>query len=234
MILANTPATLDMIVPLIVERVNALNIHERLYNTVDSKKKWDGKLDASQFSDKKTKYGNYECITCYVPLTYGALKFEVVLFSGAPTEYRSFTVSYHLPSVATRWHILYRNRLERQSGDSKALDNIKKFTKVVDDKINSLLKGIEDWYAEATINPQNYSKGPYFGNSDYTANFEYLVGAVGRVRMLSQMHADKAKACNIPTHGQRINELADEMLRLLMEQHDTVHNFKEACFSETY
>ena len=54
------------------------------------------------------------------------------------------------------------------------------------------------------------------------------------VRLLSQLHADKAKKGGLPSHGERINELANEMLRLLNEQRDMHPNYEASHFSETY
>ena len=123
--------------------------------------------------------------------------------------------------------------MERETYDHSIQKTVRKFRKAISNKAKSLVDGIEAWYVESGLNPGNFNFTTY-GSTPHDANFAYLVGAVGRVRLISQLHADRAKILGVPSHGDRINELANEMLALLLQQRDMAPNFEEATFSETY
>lgn len=237
MILESAPVTNGMITDLIVEEVNRLRLHESLHKTVDSKQKWDGKLDPSMFYHSETNVGqpfyHTHKYVAYIPLTYGAIKIEFAYRNHAPNTFWYVKFSYHLAHPSSRWQLLYSNRLERGTYSRSIQKTVRKFRKAIADRAKSLVDGIEAWYAESGLNPDKFDFTTY-GSTKHDANFAYLVGAVGRVRLISQLHADKAKILGVPSHGERINELANEMLALLMQQRDMAPNFKEATFSETY
>ena len=237
MILESAPVTNDMIAGLIVEEVNKLRLHERLHKTVDSKQKWDGKLDPSMFYHSETNVGHstyhMHKYVAYIPLTYGAIKIEFAYRNHTPNTFWYVRFSYHLAQPSSRWQLLYRNMLERGTYNYSIQKTVRKFRKAIADRAKSLVDGIEAWYADSGLNPDKFNFAT-FGSMKHDANFAYLVGAVGRVRLISQLHADKAKILGVPSHGERINELANEMLALLMQQRDMAPNFKEATFSETY
>lgn len=229
MILESAPVANDMIADILVEEVNRLRLHESLHKTVDSKQKWDGKLDPSMFYHSESNVGHPTYHThryvAYIPLTYGAIKIEFAYRNHSPSSFRYVKFSYHLAELSRQWRFLYGNRLERGVYDYSIQKTVRKFRKAVASRAKSLVDGIEAWYAESDLNPDKFNVATCFA---------YLVGAVGRVRLISQLHADKAKILGVPSHGERINELANEMLALLMQQRDMAPNFKEATFSETY
>ncbi len=233
MILETAPVTNDMIADLLVEEVNRLRLHERLHKTVDSKQKWDGKLDPSMFYHSETNVGHPSYHThkyvAYIPLTYGAIEIEFAYRNHVSDAFWYVRFSYHLAQPSSRWQLLYRNMLERGTYNYSIQKTVRKFRKAIADRAKSLVDGIEAWYADSVLNLAKFN-----GSTKHDAYFAYLVGAVGRVRMVSQLHADKAKILGVPSHGERINELANEMLALLMQQRDMAPNFKEATFSETY
>lgn len=237
MIPESAPVTNDMIADLLVEEVNRLRLHESLHKTVDSKQKWDGKLDPSMFYHSELNVGHPTYHThryiAYIPLTYGAIRIEFAYRNHTPSSFRYVRFSYHLAEPSRRWRLIYGNRLERGVYDYSIQKTVRKFRKAVASRAKSLVDGIEAWYAESDLNPDKFDFATY-GITKHDADFAYLVGAVGRVRLISQLHADKAKFLGIPSHGDRINELADEMLSLLMQQRDMAPNFKEATFSETF
>ncbi len=225
----------DKIAGLIADEVNRLRLHERLHNTVDKNKLCNGTIDpAGYWHNTNHRYhSGYNLYTYFIPLTYGALKIQFAFYNkNATFHYISF--SYHLPSPGFRWQVLYRDRMERETYDHKIQNSERLFRKAIAGKLVGLVDGIEKWYEDSGLNPAKYNLNPGYGASYYNANFEYLVSAVGRVRLVSRIHADKAKAAGLPSHGDRINELANEMLRLLMEQRDMAPNYTEDNFSETY
>lgn len=237
MILETAPVTNDMIAGLIAEEVNRLRLHESLHKTVDSKQKWDGKLDPSMFYHSELNVGHPTYHThryvAYIPLTYGAIKIEFAYRNHDPNTFWYVRFSYHLAQPSSRWQLLYGNRLERGTYNHSIQKTVRKFRKAIADRAKSLVDGIEAWYADSTLNPDKFNVANY-SSTKHDAYFAYLVGAVGRVRMVSQLHADRAKILGVPSHGERINELANEMLALLMQQRDMAPNFKEATFSEAY
>lgn len=237
MILETAPVTNDMIAGLLVEEVNRLRLHESLHKTVDSKQKWDGKLDPSMFYHSESYVGHATYHThkyvAFIPLTYGAIKIEFAYRNHDPNTFWYVRFSYHLAEPSPRWQLLYRNRLERETYDHSIQKTARKFRKAIANKAKSLVDGIEAWYLDSGLNPGKFNFATY-GSTKHEANFAYLVGAVGRVRLISQLHADKAKTLGVPSHGDRINELANEMLTLLLQQRDMAANFEEATFSETY
>lgn len=234
MILETAPVTVDMIADLLAEEVNKLKLHESLHKTVDSKKMWNGTIDASKFRKETKSLGSiYQTnrYTYYIPLTYGALRIDFAYYT-KETKFQYISFSYHLASLSYRWKLLFRDMMERATRDHSIQESVRKFRKAIAGKAKSLVAGIENWYPESGLNPDSgyqFNLGGY-----YTGNFEYLVGAVGRVRLMSQLHADKAQKGGLPTHGERINELANEMLRLLNEQRDMHPNYETSRFSETY
>ena len=235
MILETAPVTVDMIAGLLAEEVNKLKLHESLHKTVDSKKLWNGTIDASKFrKETKNPSSNYQAerYSYYIPLTYGALRIDFAHYT-KEEKFQYISFSYHLASPSYRWQLLFRDRLERETRDHSIQESVRKFRKAIAGKAKSLVAGIEKWYSNSELNPDNFTLGAYY-NQPFTGNFASLVGAVGRVRLLSQLHAHKAQKAGLPTHGERINELADEMLRLLTEQRDMHPNYETSHFSETY
>lgn len=219
----SAPVTNDMVADVIVSTINNMRLHERLHQTVDFTKKWDGTLDATKF--RESGINNTKIYKYYIPLTYGALVFSFSHYVNSPHLYY-VSFKYILPKCNDRWQWLYRDRLERESYSDnceKALSSGKKFIKLVTDKVNGLMDGIDEWYKTSAIkdlrsSPTNQSN-PHHSRSHF---YGYVFGAAGRLRLLSRAHLDSMTANNHSGtgHAERIDELANELLKLVIEQRD--------------
>lgn len=181
MILETAPVTIDMIAGLLAEEVNKLKLHESLHKTVDSKKLWNGTIDASKFrKETKSPGSNYQAerYSYYIPLTYGALRIDFAHYT-KETKFQYICFSYHLASPSYRWQLLFRDRLERETRDHSIQESVRKFRKAIAGKAKSLVAGIENWYLDSGLNPDKFNLGGYYSQPP-AGNFEYLVGAVGR------------------------------------------------------
>lgn len=190
-----------------------LQVHEQFYKTVDFNGKWDGMYGVPTERDVNYRGTSY---SYHIPLTYGAFVVTYIVKDDAVT-YLAF--SYVLPKASDSWQMLYKNVIERafyHDGAKKATTTVRAFRKAVKNKIDSLNQGVGDWFDKIVINPENI-KNITTQNSG-NCYLPYLIGAIGRARLLAQLHTDKASASNLPSHGARITELLDEIVGLLKEQ----------------
>lgn len=229
MILETDKVTGANIHAILQETLTKLQVHEQFYKTVDFNRKWDGLYDAPTKRD--TNY-NGTAYTYHIPLTYGAF---VVIYIVKDDAVTYLTFGYVLPQAADRWQMLYKNSIERafyRDGAKKATTTVRAFRKAVKNKIDSLNQGVGDWFDKVVINPKNLNKNTTTQNSG-NCYLPYLIGAIGRARLLAQFHTDKAAASNLPSHGARITGLLDEIVGLLKDQQTLAPVFN-CTYDETF
>lgn len=213
------------IIQLLLSKLQSMRVHERLYNSVDRERRWDGKLDASKIRqfDKSIGYTRHECS---IPLTYGSLYFTVTT-KDADDKVTYVRISYRIGTISGYYgKLLIKDRIDREWGSNyndapmpglvSLLSSQKSFDSNIEKKVNNLILAVESW-ANNHYHIDNEAFKKKVNISAIASNnsfyMEQLTSSINRTRLISQLQAERIDAVGEDSSEYReINKLAHEML----------------------
>lgn len=220
------------VMPILLDKLRSMRLHERLAKSVDRDKVWDGTIDLNKVRRFNDDSGSkYICFEYVIQLTFGSLSFYVRTLK-ADSTVNHVRLSYRINNISTYYSkMLVKNRVDRDwdsdlngvpmAGLKKLLQSQKSFENGIAIKMNSLLDTVESWADKNYyINSARNIKNAIIPiSSTESFNLRHLIDSVTRTKLISQLQADRIEAVGEDASDyKRINQMTHEMLVLLDRQ----------------